>query len=711
MAGADPALIVRVGANLDDLKAGLTASDGLVIAWAETLGDLMGDAIKFVVGELTDLAKALPEVVLHGSEVADVGDNFAHLAEQAGHLSTALLTTLRDGTHGTIDDFQLMQRANKDLAAGLKLTDDQFGVLAKGAFALSQATGIDTTQALDAMSDAMVTGRARAVELLTGKVDLTAAEETYAARLHKTAADLDVEEKLEADRVAILQAVGGAVAKLGEQTDGLDEKVAQAKVSWTNFLDELGRTIATSPVLIEAFDGIRDILIEAFGGSSTELVRTMKTAIEDMIVTLASWGSTAVDVVAAAMEGWHALLVVYNSVLIGLEHLESGLLKTNLAALQVKAFLEPWNDFSKGIKDVQNHIDEVQASIKENQAAVEQHEAAEGKWAIRGAELSQKFSDLALKLAHTRDETQNFVGPINQAATGTERLGDTADEATPKVKKLTAAEKELASIVAEMDKTTFALAMAHEKQWRDEQLSNAKRVNDAVLTELHAREQLNASYGLTVDGTIKVTSAAETYRIALDKLHTEKQEGISQAAQEQLLIDAYTKSLYDEATATDKVTESLKKVPPPTDDAEKSVKAWSETLVLGVKNLDELNAALTDFYDSFAGSNVGTPGVGSYGTPQFMSMGGYRMPGSGGLAQRAGGGPVSGGTPYMVGELGPELFVPPSGGAIVPHGGAVVNNYYITQPLGTPQAIAAAVGTAQMTAAKGRGERFRPIGV
>ena len=34
---------------------------------------------------------------------------------------------------------------------------------------------------------------------------------------------------------------------------------------------------------------------------------------------------------------------------------------------------------------------------------------------------------------------------------------------------------------------------------------------------------------------------------------------------------------------------------------------------------------------------------------------------------RASGGPVSGGVPYLVGEQGPELFVPPSSGAIAPN--------------------------------------------
>jgi phage-related minor tail protein len=39
-----------------------------------------------------------------------------------------------------------------------------------------------------------------------------------------------------------------------------------------------------------------------------------------------------------------------------------------------------------------------------------------------------------------------------------------------------------------------------------------------------------------------------------------------------------------------------------------------------------------------------------------------------GVPGRASGGPVMGNTPYMVGEKGPELFVPSSSGNIVPNG-------------------------------------------
>lgn len=60
-----------------------------------------------------------------------------------------------------------------------------------------------------------------------------------------------------------------------------------------------------------------------------------------------------------------------------------------------------------------------------------------------------------------------------------------------------------------------------------------------------------------------------------------------------------------------------------------------------------------------------TAGPPAYGTPEYYG-------------QRAGGGPVSAGRPYMVGEQGPELFVPGRGGNIVPSGGGttVAANFY-----------------------------------
>lgn len=89
-----------------------------------------------------------------------------------------------------------------------------------------------------------------------------------------------------------------------------------------------------------------------------------------------------------------------------------------------------------------------------------------------------------------------------------------------------------------------------------------------------------------------------------------------------------------------------------------------------VKAIDYLKAAAMDFFKVWFRHNVSKP---------FMEFGAKALAGafSGGGAgsdqapslfdgQRAGGGPVSGGRSYLVGERGPELFVPGSSGSVVP---------------------------------------------
>jgi len=119
------------------------------------------------------------------------------------------------------------------------------------------------------------------------------------------------------------------------------------------------------------------------------------------------------------------------------------------------------------------------------------------------------------------------------------------------------------------------------------------------------------------------------------------------------------------------------------------------------------SAEISAFFDAFA-NEIGTFGATSIGTPMNLGAGTRRAAGAGssiapGFAPttstttRAAGGPVRAGTPYWVGERGPELFTPSASGGITPHGGGGSGStiqIYVTQPLGTPEAIAAAVDAA-----------------
>jgi hypothetical protein len=80
------------------------------------------------------------------------------------------------------------------------------------------------------------------------------------------------------------------------------------------------------------------------------------------------------------------------------------------------------------------------------------------------------------------------------------------------------------------------------------------------------------------------------------------------------------------------------------------------------------------------------------------------------LPTRDSGGPVSAGQSYLIGGgKAPEVFTPGASGFVTPGaggGGGVVQHIYVTQPLGTPDAIARAVADAQIALMKGQGARL-----
>lgn len=93
--------------------------------------------------------------------------------------------------------------------------------------------------------------------------------------------------------------------------------------------------------------------------------------------------------------------------------------------------------------------------------------------------------------------------------------------------------------------------------------------------------------------------------------------------------------------------------------------AWRQTLAQMAA--DYLRSQLANLFTRLLGglfSHLGGAGGGGGTLPDLGSLGN--------LGGRAGGGPVYAGTPYVVGERGPELFVPGSSGRIVPNGGGGV---------------------------------------
>jgi hypothetical protein len=103
-----------------------------------------------------------------------------------------------------------------------------------------------------------------------------------------------------------------------------------------------------------------------------------------------------------------------------------------------------------------------------------------------------------------------------------------------------------------------------------------------------------------------------------------------------------------------------------------SFKSFAESIIADIVRIQS-KALITGLFSMIGGASGGGSASGPTGTTSLASAI---------WAPRAYGGPVSAGKPYVVGEKGPELFVPGNSGEIVPAapggaaGGATVNNYY-----------------------------------
>jgi hypothetical protein len=187
---------------------------------------------------------------------------------------------------------------------------------------------------------------------------------------------------------------------------------------------------------------------------------------------------------------------------------------------------------------------------------------------------------------------------------------------------------------------------------------------------------------------------------------------VSQARRNQGMQEMFI-SMQDSLKATQRVYDAV------FGNMEKALENFVRTGKLSFKDLArsiiqdliliQLKASATMLFNSFL-RNFGF---------SFGSASGGTITGGSGLIPRASGGAVSAGTSYMVGEKGPEMFVPRTSGTIVPNnalssvgGSQVVNNYNIQaidvksfedRIMGSSTAVWAANAYANKSLAIGRG--------
>ncbi len=212
------------GINLQDMSGG--SGGGLF----KGLGDKMSGALQVFAGNMMtkaagaalEFAGDIGECVKQGIELARQGEGIRIAFERLNQ--PGILDNLREATHGTVTDLELMKAAVK--FNDFKLPLDELGTM----LAFAQQKAKDTGQSVDYMVDSIVTGLGRKSLMILDNLGLSATE---------------VKEKMK-ETGDMTKAVGAIIreqmSKAGDYVETAADRATQADVKLKNAMEDLGRT-------------------------------------------------------------------------------------------------------------------------------------------------------------------------------------------------------------------------------------------------------------------------------------------------------------------------------------------------------------------------------------------------------------------------------------------------------------------------------------
>ena len=249
-------------------------------------GDMFGGMLQVAGGNLMtkaagfamDLANELGEAVTQGIELAKQGEGIRIAFERLGRGD--ILQGLREATHGTVTDLELMKAAVK--FNDFKLPLEELGTM----LSFAQQKAKDTGQSVDYMVDSIVTGLGRKSLMILDNLGLSATE---------------VKEKM-AETGDMTKAVGAIIreqmAKAGDYVETAADRTAQANVSLQNKMEELGRKFApVEEASSHLWTSMKIAILDIIGGPLATLLNQLTEAgrLKNMLNQVNGGGDTGGD--------------------------------------------------------------------------------------------------------------------------------------------------------------------------------------------------------------------------------------------------------------------------------------------------------------------------------------------------------------------------------------------------------------------------------
>ena len=218
-----------------------------------------GNMMTKAAGVAAEFASEIAGCVRQGIELAKQGEGIRNAFERLGRGD--ILDGLREATHGTVTDIELMKAAVK--FNDFKLPVEELGTM----LAFAQQKAKDTGQSIDYMVDSIVTGLGRKSLMILDNLGLSAAE--IRSKMAETG---DMTK-------AVGEIIRDQMAKAGDYVETAADRAAQANVSLQNKMEELGRKFAP---LQEASNNLwtsmKIGIMDVIGGPLTDFINKLTEA-------------------------------------------------------------------------------------------------------------------------------------------------------------------------------------------------------------------------------------------------------------------------------------------------------------------------------------------------------------------------------------------------------------------------------------------------
>jgi hypothetical protein len=246
-------------AKAPDLGGGGDMLGGIGSKLDGALAVFGGNLMTKAAGAVANLGAETAEMVKQGIEMAKAGEGVRIAFERLGRGD--ILDGLREATHGTVTDLELMKAAVK--FNDFKLPVEELGTM----LAFAQQKAKDTGQSVDYMVDSIVTGLGRKSLMILDNLGLSAAE---------------IKERMK-ETGDMTKAVGAIIrdqmAKAGDYVETAADRAAQANVSLQNKMEELGRKFApVEEASNQLWTSMKIGILDLIGGPLARLMNTLTEA-------------------------------------------------------------------------------------------------------------------------------------------------------------------------------------------------------------------------------------------------------------------------------------------------------------------------------------------------------------------------------------------------------------------------------------------------